>query len=58
MQQDLESLNAWIGRTESQSDTVTVPGVQRLAATLDRADPDPKTGDPLVGIFRIASSIL
>jgi len=47
MTQDLEKLKEWIGQTESDIDYVTVPAVHRLAATLDRADPMPKMGDPL-----------
>jgi len=47
MTQDLEKLKEWIGRTESDVDYVTIPAVHRLAATLDRADPMPKMGDPL-----------
>jgi len=47
MTQDLEKLKEWIGRTESDIDFVTVPAVHRLAATLDRADPMPRMGDPL-----------
>ena len=47
MAQDLEKLKEWIGRKESDVDYVTVPAVHRLAATLDRDDPMPKTGDPL-----------
>jgi len=44
---DLESLKEWIGRRESSLDHVTIPLVHRLAATLDRDDPMPKTGDVL-----------
>lgn len=40
-------LAAWIGRTETATDTVTATPAQALAATLDRADPAPRTGDPL-----------
>ncbi len=47
MTQDLEKLKEWIGNKESDVDYVTVPAVHRLAATLDRADPMPKMGDPL-----------
>jgi 3-methylfumaryl-CoA hydratase len=47
MTQDLEKLKEWIGRKESDTDYVTVPAVHRLAATLDRDDPMPRTGDPL-----------
>ena len=42
-----DSLRDWIGRTESQLDQVTIPAVHRLAATLDRSDPMPRSGDPL-----------
>ena len=47
MQQDLDALKDWIGRTEEQVDYVTVPAVHRLSATLDRPDPVPRLGDPL-----------
>ena len=47
MTQDLEKLKEWIGQQESAVDYVTVPAVHRLAATLDRDDPMPRTGDPL-----------
>jgi 3-methylfumaryl-CoA hydratase len=47
MTEDLEKLKAWIGQRESDVDYVTVPAVQRLAATLDRNDPLPRIGDPL-----------
>ena len=47
MSADLEALKQWIGRSESATDYVTVPAVDRLAATLDRNDPFPKIGDPL-----------
>lgn len=41
------TLQAWIGRRETAVDHITVPLVQRLAATLDRDDPAPRPGDPL-----------
>ncbi len=47
MTQNFEKLKQWIGRRASDLDYVTIPAVHRLAATLDRADPMPKTGDPL-----------
>ena len=47
MTQDLEKLKEWIGQKESAVDYVTIPSVERLAATLDRADPMPKAGDSL-----------
>ncbi len=47
MIQPLEKLREWIGQRETDVDHVTIPAVHRLAATLDRDDPMPKTGDPL-----------
>ncbi|MFN7086045.1 MAG: MaoC family dehydratase N-terminal domain-containing protein, partial [Burkholderiales bacterium] len=47
MTQDLEKLKEWIGRRETDVDHVTIPSVHRLAATLDRDDPKPETGDVL-----------
>jgi 3-methylfumaryl-CoA hydratase len=47
MQQALDALREWTGRTETQVDCVTAASVQRLAATLDRDDPPPRPGDPL-----------
>jgi 3-methylfumaryl-CoA hydratase len=47
MTQELEQLKQWIGRRETDVDYVTVPAVHRLAAMLDRDDPQPKMGDPL-----------
>jgi hypothetical protein len=47
MQQVLDALREWTGRTETQVDCVTAASVQRLAATLDRDDPPPRPGDPL-----------
>jgi 3-methylfumaryl-CoA hydratase len=47
MTQPLEELRKWIGRKETDVDYVTIPSVQRLAATLDRDDPPPKVGDDL-----------
>ncbi len=47
MTQDLEHLKQWIGQREADVDYVTVPSVQRLAATLDRDDAPPRIGDPL-----------
>ena len=47
MTQSLEELKQWIGSQETDVDYVTIPSVQRLAATLDRDDPPPKIGDPL-----------
>jgi len=43
---DLEKLKEWVGQKESGVDYVTVPLVERLAATLDLAEV-PREGDPL-----------
>jgi 3-methylfumaryl-CoA hydratase len=43
---DLEKLMDWIGQKESGSDDVTVPLVERLAATLD-LEHAPQEGEPL-----------
>jgi len=37
----------WIGRTEQAEDDITLQSVIALSATLDRDDPQPRTGDPL-----------
>ena len=47
MHQDLEKLKEWIGTRETDVDTVTVPAVHRLGATLDLDYPKPRAGDPL-----------
>jgi len=44
---DMDHLRQWIGRTEDARDVVTASPVACLAATLDRDDPAPQTGDPL-----------
>ena len=44
---DLDALRDWIGRTESATDTVTAWPVAALAATLDRREAPPRTGDEL-----------
>ncbi|HLH41996.1 MAG TPA: MaoC family dehydratase N-terminal domain-containing protein [Bryobacteraceae bacterium] len=44
---DIVHLREWIGRTETASDQVTPAPAALLSATLDRSDPEPKTGDPL-----------
>jgi 3-methylfumaryl-CoA hydratase len=43
----LARLQAWVGQTETLSDTVTAAPVRALSATLDREDADPVTGTPL-----------
>lgn len=45
MSLDLEHLRSWIGKTETHHDIATAFPVAALAATLDRKDPPPKTGD-------------
>ncbi|MGV3626700.1 MAG: FAS1-like dehydratase domain-containing protein [Betaproteobacteria bacterium] len=42
---DLDHLRSWIGKTETHHDTATAFPIAALAATLDRKDPPPKTGD-------------
>lgn len=44
---DLDGLKAWVGRRASAEDVAALPPVAALAATLDRADPPPRAGDPL-----------
>lgn len=44
---EIESLQEWVGRTETRTDTVTAAPVAALSATLDRDDPPPQPGDPL-----------
>jgi 3-methylfumaryl-CoA hydratase len=45
--ESLEVLMKWLGKRESAVDHITIPAVHRLAATLDRDDPMPKSGDVL-----------
>ena len=47
MTHDIEKLKEWIGQKETDIDYVTIPAVNRLAATLDRDDLMPKFGDLL-----------
>ena len=42
-----DSLQQWVGRTETQSDTIEPRPVTLLSATLDRDDPPPNPGDTL-----------
>jgi 3-methylfumaryl-CoA hydratase len=44
---DLDHLRSWIGKKEIHHDIATAFPVQALAATLDRKDPPPKTGDAI-----------
>ena len=44
---DTQHLRSWIGRKESREDVVTAWPAIGLAATLDRADPQPKPGDAI-----------
>ena len=47
MSDNLDHLRGWVGKTESRTDTVTEWPAAALAATLDRDDPAPQTGDEL-----------
>lgn len=40
-------LRSWIGKRQSAQDTVSAWPVAALSATLDRPDPEPRTGDPV-----------
>lgn len=40
-------LQEWTGRTETRHDQITRWPIEALAATLDREDPPPRTGDPI-----------
>lgn len=44
---DIEHLRSWIGRREESEDMAAAAPVAALAATLDRDDPRPETGDPV-----------
>ena len=43
----LDSLKAWVGRSESLRDDVTAAPLRALSATLDRDDPPPVRGTPV-----------
>lgn len=47
MNVNFDELRRWIGRSQTQDDTVTPVPVAALAATLDRDDPLPQPGDEL-----------
>ncbi|MCW5606250.1 MAG: MaoC family dehydratase N-terminal domain-containing protein [Burkholderiales bacterium] len=47
MNNSLDTLRDWIGKTETKSDVATAWPVAALTATLDRADPEPATGDAI-----------
>ena len=44
---EFDQLRQWVGRKESQTDTITAWPVAALSATLDRKDPEPRPGDAL-----------
>lgn len=44
---NLEQLRQWVGKKESRADEITAWPVAALSATLDRDDPEPRTGDLL-----------
>lgn len=45
--QSLDSLKAWVGRSESLRDEVTAAPLRAFSATLDRDDPPPSRGAPV-----------
>lgn len=47
MDLDLDQYKQWIGNTQTAVDHVTMAPLKALAATLDRADPDPRVGQPI-----------
>jgi 3-methylfumaryl-CoA hydratase len=47
MTEQFADMGDWVGRTESRTDVITAWPVEALAATLDRKDPAPRTGDAL-----------
>lgn len=48
---DIEHLRTWIGKQETLEDQVTPLPIAALSATLDRADPPPREGDPLPALW-------
>ena len=44
---NIDHLREWQGRSDSRADVITLTPVAALAATLDREDPFPQTGDAL-----------
>ncbi len=47
MSDNLDHLRQWVGKTETRKDVASAWPLSALAATLDRNDPEPKTGDPV-----------
>ncbi len=47
MTQNLDHLREWIGNSETDGDVLVAGPLKRAAATLDRDDPPPATGDPI-----------
>ena len=47
MSVNIDDLRRWVGKEESSDDVATAVPVAALAATLDRDEPRPQTGDPL-----------
>jgi len=44
---ELARLSEWIGRSETQQDTISAAPLRELSALLDRDDPEPAAGDPI-----------
>jgi 3-methylfumaryl-CoA hydratase len=44
---NIAHLEEWVGKTETRADLVSPTPMAALSATLDRADPQPRPGDPL-----------
>jgi len=43
----IDELQSWTGRTETRVERLSTMPIAALAATLDRADPQPRDGDPV-----------
>ncbi|NBW00943.1 MAG: acyl-CoA dehydrogenase [Betaproteobacteria bacterium] len=44
---DADTLSGWIGKSETALDQVTTAPLKALSATLDRLDPEPRTGEAI-----------
>ena len=52
MSVDIELLREWVGKVDVRTDLVAYTPVAALAATLDRDDPSPQSGDPLPPLWQ------
>ena len=47
MADDVEQIKNWVGRTETATDVASAWPVAAMAATFDRREPEPRTGDAI-----------